>query len=331
MKRRIICINDTDKGQRIADQTNKDFAYRENETEEKLDIIHDPNLLKINSFKDGEIQPLLTDSVRGDHIYLIQSTQPPAENLLKLIFTIRALKRNGAKTVNVIIPYFAYARQDRMGNERTSVTAKDVMDMLSMAGADRLLTIDLHAFQIQGFTNVPHDHIMGISVFKDYFRQNYNDSIICSPDAGGMKRAEMFATDDRPIVMMSKTRNKPNEVATMTFVGNKDIIKGKKVVIIDDIIDTGGTLVKAADYLMDLGAGSVSAFITHGVLSGPARERIENAYKRGFKELIISDSIQRPDGYKMPHNINVVSCENIISKAIQSVILDMSIKRINTL
>lgn len=310
-------------GSNSAELTQKVFVYMSNNGMSDL-CNFDPDLLQIKRFKDGEIQPLISKSIRGDKVILIQSTHS-SDSILELFFTVRACVRAGAESVSVIIPYFAYARQDRMGNERTTVTARDVMDMIELSGASSLMTIDLHAFQIQGFTNLPHDHLMGSVIFKDYFEKKYANSVVCSPDAGGVKRAENFCAKKRELVMMSKVRKEANKVAEMTFIGDSKLLQGRKIVIIDDIIDTGGTLVKAAKFLKSQGAESVSAFITHGVLSNPAMQRLQ---KSELDELVITDSIWH-DRDTLDDKITVVSCDKVIAHSILRMTSGGSIKEMN--
>ena len=243
--------------------------------------------LEITPFSDGEFQPSFSESVRGAVVFIFQSTFPPADNLMELLLTIDAAKRASADKVVAVMPYFGWARQDRKDKPRVSIGAKLVANMLHAAGADRVMTTDLHADQIQGFFDFPVDHIYGSNVFLPFIKSKRIENLaIASPDMGGAKRANIFAKDLAcPVIICHKSREKANEVASMTAIGD---IEGKNVIIVDDMIDTAGTLTKAADLLMDRGALSVRACATHPMLSGDAYERIA---KSSLKEVYVTDTI----------------------------------------
>ncbi len=239
-------------------------------------------------FSDGEVQINIEESIRGCDVYLIQSTSAPAnEHLMELLIMIDALKRASARTINVVIPYYGYARQDRKARAREPITAKLVANLLETAGATRVLTLDLHATQIQGFFDIPVDQLMGVPILSDYFQEKgLDDIVVVSPDHGGVVRARKMA--DRlkaPIAIIDKRRPKPNVSEVMNIVGN---IEGKTAIIIDDIIDTAGTITLAANALVEQGAKEVYACCTHPVLSGPAVERIRNSK---IKELVVTNTI----------------------------------------
>ncbi len=240
-------------------------------------------------FSDGEFEPRFDETIRGSHVFIVQSTPPNADNLLELLLMIDAAKRASAYKVIAVIPYFGYARQDRKDQPRVSIGAKLIADLLSVAGVDRVITIDLHADQIQGFFNVPVDHLYASAMFVPYIEKMGLDNIaIASPDVGGTKRANTYAKMlGVEMVICHKTRAKPNEIGNMTVIGD---VEGKDVIIVDDMIDTAGTITKAANLMKRQGAKSVRAFAAHGVLSGPAIERIENSE---LEEVYFTDSIYR--------------------------------------
>ena len=238
-------------------------------------------------FADGEFEVSFEESIRGSEVYLIQSTFPTADNLMELLLMIDAAKRASAASIIAVVPYFGWARQDRKDKPRVSIAAKLVADMLSVAGIDRLITMDLHADQIQGFFDVPVDHLYASSIFIPYIESlHLKDMVIASPDVGGAKRANSYAKYfDVPLVLCHKTRAKANVVEKMTVIGD---VEGKNVVLIDDIVDTAGTITKASDLLLTYGAKSVRALCSHGVMSDPATERVLNC---GIEELVLTDSI----------------------------------------
>lgn len=243
--------------------------------------------MKIQHFADGEFSVSYEESIRGSHLFLIQSTFPNSDNLMELLLMIDAAKRASAKSINAILPYFGWARQDRKDKPRVSIGAKLVADLMGVAGIDRVVTMDLHADQIQGFFDVPVDHLYASTIFIPYIEQlALEDLVIASPDVGGSKRANSYAKYlGVPMVICHKSRIKANEVHEMRVIGD---VKGKNVIVIDDLVDTAGSITKAANLMMEDGAKSVRACASHGVLSDPAIERIENS---DLTEIIFSDSI----------------------------------------
>lgn len=244
------------------------------------------NLL-ITKFSDGEFAVSYEESIRGRDVFLVQSTFPNSDNLMELLLMIDAAKRASAKTINAVIPYFGWARQDRKDKPRVSIGAKLVADLLSVAGIDRLITMDLHADQIQGFFDVPVDHLYGSGVLLPYLASlNLENPVIASPDAGGAKRAKTFANYlNCPLVLCNKTRARANVVESIQIIGD---VKGKDVIIVDDMVDTAGTITKAADVMKEAGARSVRACASHCVMSGPASERVQNS---ALEEIVFTDSI----------------------------------------
>ena len=242
---------------------------------------------EVTQFSDGEFVPSFTDSVRGATVFILQSTFPPTENLMELLLTIDAAKRASADKVIAVMPYFGWARQDRKDKPRVSIGAKLVANLLTAAGVDRIMTCDLHADQIQGFFDLPVDHVYASKVFIPYLRSlNIENLAIAAPDMGGAKRANAYAKELAcPVVICHKSRERANVVASITAIGD---VEGKNIVIVDDLIDTAGTLVKAAEVLMDKGAASVRACATHAVLSGPAYDRINNSC---LSEVFVTDTI----------------------------------------
>ena len=278
-------------------RTSKDLA-------EKIAFHYGQELGKINfqEFSDGEFEPVLDQSVRGGRVFLIGSTFPPADNLLELLLMIDAAKRASAKNITVVLPYFGLARQDRKDKPRAPIGAKLVANLLTTAGATRVMTMDLHADQIQGFFEIPVDHLYASAIFVEYINSlNLDDLTIASPDMGGAKRAKNYANHlGADIAICYKERKKANEIAEMTLIGN---VENKNVILIDDIVDTAGTLCNAADIIIEKGAKSVRAIATHGVLSGKAYENIE---KSKLQEIIITDSI--PLKNNLSSKIKVLSC-----------------------
>lgn len=247
----------------------------------------------VDRFSDGEIQINIEESIRGCDVYVIQSTSAPVnEHIMELLIMIDALKRASAKTINVVIPYYGYARQDRKARAREPITSKLVANLLETAGATRVITLDLHAPQIQGFFDIPTDQLMGVPILADHFsnRKFTGDIVIVSPDHGGVTRARKMAERLKaPIAIIDKRRPRPNVAEVMNIVGN---IEGKTAILIDDIIDTAGTITLAANALVENGAVEVLACCTHPVLSGPAIERIQNSQ---IKELVVTNSIELPE------------------------------------
>ena len=268
---------------------------------------------KLNKFSDGEISVQITQSVRGQDVYIIQPTCAPTnDNLMELLIMIDALKRSSAKSINAVIPYYGYARQDRKAAPRVPISAKLVADLLEKAGINRVVTIDLHAAQIQGFFNIPADNLFGSILFVNYIKsKNLKNPIIASPDIGGVARARQYADKlGYDLVIVDKKREKANESQVMNIIGD---VKDKDVILVDDMVDTAGTLVKAAEVLKKRGATSVMACCTHGVLSGPAYDRIE---KGELDELVISDTIPAKKEIK---KITVLTASTIIGEAIRRI------------
>jgi len=268
---------------------------------------------KCNSFSDGEMSVQITESVRGQDVFIIQPTCAPTnDNLMELLIMVDALKRSSAKSISAVIPYYGYARQDRKAAPRVPITAKLVADLLEAAGITRVVTIDLHAAQIQGFFNIPADNLFGSILFVDYLKnKNLPNPIIASPDIGGVARARSYADKlGYDLVIVDKKREKANESEVMNIIGD---VEGKDVILVDDMVDTAGTLVKAAEVLKKKGATSVMACCTHGVLSGPAYDRIANGV---LDELIVSDTIPtRKDAKK----ITVLTASVIIGETIRRI------------
>ncbi len=272
----------------------------------------------ISEFSDGEFQPSFEETVRGQDVFILQSTMPPTENLFELLLMIDAARRASARKIIAVIPYFGFARQDRKDKPRVAIGAKLVANMLMAAGVDRVMTMDLHADQIQGFFEVPVDHLFGSTIFHEEIeKMNNGNLIVAAPDAGGAKRANSYAKRyDLGLALCHKQRKKANVVGEMTVIGD---VSGKDVILIDDMIDTAGTLTKAADLFMENGANSVRAFCTHAVLSGPAYERISNST---ITELIVTDTIP----LKQTHEkIRVVSVSDLFADVIRRLKSNQSI------
>ena len=270
----------------------------------------------ILTFSDGEFQPCLNESVRGATVFIIQSTFPPCENLFELLQMIDAAKRASAHKVIAVMPYYGWARQDRKDKPRVSIGAKLVANMLNAAGCDRVMTCDLHADQIQGFFDFPVDHIYASAVFLPYIKaKNIENLAIAAPDMGGAKRANAYARYlECPVIICHKSREKANVVGSITAIGD---VKGKNVIIVDDMIDTAGTLAKAANVLKDMGALSVRACATHPVLSGPAYDRIAES---ALEEVIVSDTIPlSTDPAKDKSKITVLTMTDIFASIIDKV------------
>lgn len=266
----------------------------------------------VSRFSDGEVQINLEESIRGCEVYVVQSTCAPVnEHIMELLIMIDALKRASAHSINIVIPYYGYARQDRKARAREPITAKLVANLLETAGADRVIALDLHAPQIQGFFDMPIDHLQGIPILSDYFKaKDLEDIVIVSPDHGGVTRARRMA--DRlgaPLGIIDKRRPKPNEAEIMNIIGN---IEGKTAILIDDLIDTAGTIILAANALLECGAKEIYACCTHPVLSGPAIERLKDA---PIKELIVTNTIPLPKE-KVLDNMTQLSVAPLIGEAI---------------
>jgi ribose-phosphate pyrophosphokinase len=271
---------------------------------------------RIERFNDQEIFVEVYDNVRGEDMYIIQSTSNPAnDNLMELLIMADALRRSSAARITAVIPYFGYARQDRRAKARTPISAKLVANMMVEAGIERILTLDLHATQIQGFFDIPVDNLYAAPVFaldiQHHFKGQLDDVMVISPDVGGVARArELAKRIGCPLAIVDKRREKAGEIADMTVIGN---VSGKKCIIVDDICDTAGTLCKAAETLIEDGASEVHAYITHGVLSGPAVERITNSV---MKSLVITDSIEATDPVKNAENIRIVPIAPMFGQAV---------------
>lgn len=268
--------------------------------------------MTLSKFSDGEMQPTYNESIRGCDIFIVQSTNPPGDNLMELLLMIDAAKRASANTITVIIPYYGYARQDRKDKPRVSIGSKMIADVLSATGANRVITMDLHAPQIQAFFNVPVDHLDSSVIFIPYIRSlNLEKLVIAAPDVGASNRNREYAkVIGCPMVICDKERRKANEIASMTIIGD---VTDMDVVLVDDLIDTAGTLSKAAKLIKDNGARSVRAVCTHPVLSGKAYENIENSV---LEELIVCDTIPMK---QVSPKIKVLSVAPLMSKAIRSI------------
>jgi ribose-phosphate pyrophosphokinase len=263
----------------------------------------------LRRFSDGELSPSFEESVRGCDVFLIQSTFPPADNLMELLLMVDAARRASAHYVTVVIPYFGYARQDRKDKPRVAIAAKVVANLLTAVGVDRLMTIDLHAGQIQGFFDLPVDHLEGTSIFVPYIKSlNLKNPIVASPDMGGAARARNFAKFmNVDMILCDKHRKRANEIASMQVIGD---VEGMDVVLVDDLIDTGGTLCKAGEIILEKGARSVRAICTHAIMSGKAHENITNSV---LEELIVTDTIPLK---QQNEKIRVLSVAELFAKAI---------------
>lgn len=267
--------------------------------------------IKVHKFSDGEMQPVINESVRGAYVFFIQSTYPPAENLLELLLMIDAAKRASAGYITAVIPYFGYARQDRKDKPRVPISAKTIANLIQAAGADRIMTMDLHADQIQGFFDIPVDHLKSEAIYIPYLQEQQLDNVIfASPDVGGVKRARTYSKHFRcPLVICDKYRKQANEVSEMTVIGDVD---GADVILVDDLVDTAGTLCRAANILIEKGAKSVRAMCTHPVLSGDAYNKIANSK---LEELIVCDTIPLKEPSE---KIKVLSTAKLFSRAIRN-------------
>jgi ribose-phosphate pyrophosphokinase len=265
----------------------------------------------LNKFSDGEMQPIINESVRGAYVFFIQSTFSPAENLLELLLLIDAAKRASAGYISAIIPYFGYARQDRKDKSRVPISSKLIANLLQAAGTNRVMTMDLHADQLQGFFDIPVDHLKSEAIFIPYLaEQDMSNVTFASPDVGGVKKARTFAKHfKRNLVICDKYRERANEVAGMTVIGD---VNGADVILVDDLVDTAGTLCRAASILLEKGAKSVRALCTHPVLSGNAYENIENSV---LDELIVCDTIPLKRTSK---KIKVLSTAKLFARAIRN-------------
>ena len=278
----------------------------------------------VDKFSDNELNIRVDEHVRGKDVFILQSTCFPAnDNLMELIILIDALRRSSASRITAVIPYFGYARQDRrVRSERVPISAKLVADMLESAGADRILTIELHSDQIQGFFNVPVDNVYGTKVIHNHIdKSSYKDQIIVSPDVGGVVRARALAKllDDADLAIIDKRREKENSSQVMNVIGD---VEGKTCILVDDIIDTAGTICNAADALKQKGANKVISYATHAVLSGPAIERISNSK---LDELIVTDTIPLSENASKLEKIKIISMDETLSEAINRVNKEESI------
>lgn len=274
--------------------------------------------VKVMEFSDGEFQPSFEETVRGQDVFIVQSTMPPTENLFELLLMVDAAKRASARKIIAVIPYFGFARQDRKDKPRVAIGAKLIANMLHAAGVNRVMTMDLHADQIQGFFEVPVDHLFASTLFYNEMKALDNGNLImAAPDAGGAKRANAYAKKlNTGLAICHKHRKKANEVAEMTVIGD---VAGKDVILIDDMCDTAGTLTKAAELFIEKGANSVRAFCTHAVLSGPAYERINNSK---LTELIVTDTIPLKE---KSDKIRVVSVADLFADVINRLVHNESI------
>ena len=274
---------------------------------------------RVERFNDGEIFVEVFENVRGEDMFVIQPTSNPAnDNLMELLIITDALKRSSAGRITAVIPYFGYARQDRRTKARTPISAKLVANLIAEAGVDRVLTMDLHATQIQGFFDMPVDNLYAAPIFaldiKHHFKGDMDDIMVVSPDVGGVARArELAKRINAPLSIVDKRREKAGEVAEMTVIGN---VEGKKCIIVDDLCDTAGTLCKAAEHLMEAGASEVHAYISHGVMSGPAVERVTNSV---MKSLVITDSIEASPAVLAAPNIRIVPTAPMFAQAILNI------------
>ncbi len=268
--------------------------------------------VKYQQFSDGEMAPFLAESVRGHEVFIIQSTFSPAENFMELLLMIDAARRASAESVNVIIPYFGYARQDRKDKPRVAIAAKMIANLLSAAGASRIMTCDLHADQIQGFFDIPVDHLDGAYIFIPYLKSlGLKNIMFASPDVGGIKRARYFAKHfNADLAVCDKYRKEANKIESMRLIGE---VEGKDVVLVDDLVDTAGTICKAATLLKEKGANSVRAVCTHPVLSGNAYENISNSV---LEEIVVTDTIPLK---QQTDKIKVISVSNLFAKAIRKI------------
>ena len=274
---------------------------------------------RVERFNDQEIFVEVFENVRGEDMFIIQPTSNPAnDNLMELLIIADTLRRSSAARITAVIPYFGYARQDRRAKARTPISAKLVSNLIAEAGIERVLTMDLHAAQIQGFFDIPVDNLYAAPIFaldiKHHFRDKLSDVMVVSPDVGGVARArELAQRIGAPLSIVDKRREKPGEIAEMTVIGD---VSGKTCIIVDDICDTAGTLCKAAEVLMEKGATEVHSYITHGVLSGPAVERIS---KSVMKSLVITDSIEPTEPVKSTSNIRIVPTAPMFAQAILNI------------
>lgn len=282
----------------------------------------------VGMFSDGESAINIEEVVRGSDVFIIQSTSTPVnDNLVELLIIIDALKRASAGRITAVMPYFGYARQDRKAKARDPISAKLVANLLTVAGADRILTMDLHAPQLQGFFDIPVDHLVGVPILAQYFKEKFadaNDIVVVSPDVGSVTRSRKFAQRlDCPLAIIDKRRPKANVCEVMNIIGD---IKDKRVILVDDMIDTGGTIINAANALVERGAKEVYACCTHAVFSGPAIERIKNS---AIKEMVVLNTIDLPEE-KQLDKIKILSVASVFAEAIERIYGDISISTLFT-
>ncbi|MCO6185469.1 ribose-phosphate pyrophosphokinase [Rhizobium sp. L1K21] len=277
----------------------------------------------VRRFADQEIFVEIQENVRGEDVFVVQSTSfPTNDHLMELLIIIDALRRSSARRITAVLPYFGYARQDRRASGRTPISAKLVANLITEAGADRVLTLDLHAGQIQGFFDIPTDNLFAAPVLARDVKEHYDlkNVMVVSPDVGGVVRARALAKRiDSLLAIVDKRRDRPGESEVMNIIGD---VTGKDCILIDDIVDSGGTLCNAADALLANGATSVTAYITHGVLSGGAVARVSSSK---LKELVITDSIQPTTAVQSAHNIRVISTANLLGEAINRTAMESSV------
>ena len=280
-------------------------------------------IAQVTTFSDGEISVNINETVRGCDVFVVQSTNNPVnENLMELLIMIDALRRASAGRITAVIPYYGYARQDRKAKARDPITAKLVANLITAAGADRVLTMDLHAAQIQGYFDIPLDHMLGGSLLANYFNEkNIEDLVVVSPDLGSVTRSRKFANQlegEVPLAIIDKRRPKANVCEVMNLIGD---VKGKNVIMLDDMIDTAGTITNAANALKEFGAKNIYACCTHAVLSGPAIERIENS---AISELIVLDTIRLPKEKELD-KIKVLTVAEMFGEAIKKIFSNESV------
>jgi len=283
---------------------------------------------QVRRFADNEVFVTIDENVRGEDVFVIQSTSYPAnDNLMELLICVDALKRASGRRITAVVPYFGYARQDRKTGGRTPISAKLVANLITRAGADRVLTMDLHAGQIQGFFDIPTDNLLPVPLLAADIKAHYGkagDLLIVSPDVGGVVRARALAKriDDADLAIVDKRRAGPGESEVMNIIGD---VEGRRCILYDDIVDSAGTLCNAAKALMDKGATEVSAYVTHGVLSGAAADRVTNSV---LKELVVTDSIEASDLVKTCKKIRIISCAPLIGEAIRRIANEESVSKL---
>ena len=278
---------------------------------------------EVRRFADGEVKVQINQNIRGSDLFIIQPTNPPAENLFELLIMIDAARRASAKRITAVIPYYGYARQDRKDQPRVPITAKLVANLITVAGADRIITMDLHAAQLQGYFDIPHDHLYASKTFYDFFRDKHLTNLVAvSADVGSIKIARAFAKELKcPLAIIDKRREAVNEAEVMNIIGD---VEGKNVIIRDDIVDTAGTIVLGADALKKHGALDIYVCVTHGVLSGPAIDRIQNSH---ISEMVITDTIER-GSLHLPSKFTVLSTADVFGEAIRRIWHEESVSKL---